>query len=144
MHIQQIDMTGSRLVGAITNELGMDGPKHHAIILGKGIYDSEIYIAEFMHYGYQVATFRNFQQRYAHNGEIRVEQNTGPHTDLQVAQRALAEIKGGKGSYDLIANNCESFASRAMLGTSTSNQVINTVLGVLIVTGLCYVIKNSK
>lgn len=42
MHLQQIDVTGARLVGAITKELGFDDPKHHASILGKNIFDGEI------------------------------------------------------------------------------------------------------
>jgi len=33
--LQQIDVTGARLVGAITKELGFDGPKHHPWCSGK-------------------------------------------------------------------------------------------------------------
>lgn len=57
MQFEQIDATGCRLVGAITKELSHRGPKHHAIVLGKNTNDGLIYVAESMHYGYQVATY---------------------------------------------------------------------------------------
>jgi len=52
MQLQQIDVTGARLVGAITKELGFDGPKHHAMVLGQGMFDGVIYPAELMAGGY--------------------------------------------------------------------------------------------
>lgn len=144
MHLQQIDVTGCRLVGAITKELGMDGPKHHAVVLGKGNFDGEVYIAELMDKGYQIATYKDFHNRYAANGHIRLEPNVGPNNNVQVAQRAIAELKQGGAAYDLVVNNCESFVNRAMHGKSTSSQIINTALGVAALVGLCYVLKNSK
>lgn len=144
MHLQQIDVTGCRLVGAITKELGMDGPKHHAIVLGKNIVDDEVYIVELMRNGPQISTFQDFRKRYAANGQIRLESNNGPHENVQVAQRAIEELKQGGAVYDLVINNCESFVNRAMHGKSTSSQVINTALGVVALIGLYYVLKNSK
>jgi hypothetical protein len=144
MHLQQIDVTGCRLVGAITKELGMDGPKHHAVVLGKNLFDGEIYIAELMRNGPQISTFNDFQKRYAANGQIRLEPNNGPHQNVQVAQHAIAELKQEGAVYDLAINNCESFVNRAMHGASTSSQVINTALGVVILAGLYYILKNSK
>lgn len=144
MHLQQIDVTGCRLVGAITKELGMDGPKHHAIVLGRGAFDGEIYIAELMDSGYQVTTYKNFHSRYAANGEIRLEANNGPNNNLQVAQRAIAELRHGEAAYDLVLNNCESFVNRAMHGNSSSSQIINTALGVVALVGLYHVLKNSR
>lgn len=93
MQLQQIDVTGARIVGAITRELGFDGPKHHAVILGRGFHDGEIYIAELMAHGHQIATYRDFQHRYAANGPIRLEPNVGRNTNAQVALRALAEVR---------------------------------------------------
>ncbi|MGX0939788.1 lecithin:retinol acyltransferase, partial [Cupriavidus metallidurans] len=61
--------------------------------------------------GYQVATFEDFQRRYAANGDIRVEPNAGPHSNVEVAKRALTELKQGQAKYDLVANNCECFVS---------------------------------
>ncbi|TXI80203.1 MAG: hypothetical protein E6Q40_15125 [Cupriavidus sp.] len=143
MHLRQIDVTGARLVGAITKELGHDGPKHHAVVLGQGMFDGVVYLAELMAGGYQIATFADFQRRYANNGEIRVEPNAGPHSNLDVAKRALAEIKQGQTKYDLVGNNCECFVNRAMHGQSTSTQVVNTALGILLIVGLIYVVKSS-
>lgn len=77
MLLQQIDVTGARLVGAITKELGFDGPKHHAVVPGRGSLDRVVYVAELIAGGYQVATFEDFQRRYAVNGDIRVEPNAG-------------------------------------------------------------------
>jgi hypothetical protein len=144
MHLQQIDVTGARIVGAITKELGFDGPKHHAVILGKNIFDGEIYIAELMSHGHQIATYTDFHRRYAGNGQIRLEPNQGPNSNAQVAQRALSEVKHGNAAYDLVVNNCESFANRAIHGNSTSSQVINTALGLAVIAGLYYVLKNTK
>lgn len=144
MHLQQIDVTGCRLVGAITKELGMDGPKHHAVVLGRGTFDGEVYIAELMDRGYQVTTYKDFQNRYAPNGTIRLEPNNGPNNNVQVAQRAIAELRQGESAYDLVVNNCESFVNRAMHGKSSSSQVANTALGVVALVGLFYVLKNSK
>lgn len=129
MHFQQIDVTGCRLVGAINKDLGMDGPKHHAVILGRSIFDAEVYVAELMNTGPQVATYKDFHGRYAANGPIVLLPNDGAHQNLAVAQRALAELRQKGKAYDLVLNNCESFVNRAMHGHSTSSQVINTALG---------------
>lgn len=144
MHLHQIDVTGFRIVGAITKELGMDGPKHHAIVLGKGILDGEIYIAELMRTGYQIATFKDFCRRYAANGQIRIEESKGVNNPLDVAIRAISELQKGGAVYNLLTNNCESFVNRAMHGSSESSQVINTALGVAALVGLFYVLRNSN
>lgn len=145
MDLQQTDVTGCRLVGAITKELGHAGPKHHAIVLGKSIVDGLVYIAESMHTGYQISTYDDFNKRYSPNGEVIVEPNDGELENLAVANRAISEINsGGNGKYNLITNNCECFVNRAMHGASKSQQVINTALGVLALFGLVYIIKNSK
>lgn len=143
-HLQQIDVTGCRLVGAINKDLGLDGPKHHAVILGRSMFDGEVYIAELMSTGPQISTCRDFEKRYAPNGPIRLEPNNGALENLQVAQRALAELRQEGKAYDLVLNNCESFVNRAMHGHSNSSQVFNTALGIVIIVGLIYVLKNSK
>lgn len=135
---------GARLVGAITKDLGFDGPKHHAVTRGQGMLDGVVYFAELMVDGYQVATFEDFQRRYAANGDIRVEPNAGPHSNVAVAMRALAELKQGQAKNDLVANNCECFVNRAMHGQSTSTQVINTTIGVLFFAGLIYFLRSSR
>jgi uncharacterized protein YcgI (DUF1989 family) len=144
MHLVQVDVTGSRLIGAMTKELGMDGPKHYAVVLGQGLFDGLIYIAELMTHGCQVTTYDDFCRRYTRHGAIRLEPNTGPYSNAQVAQNALAEIRQGGSRYDLIVNNCESFVNRAMGGDSTSSQVVNTALGAAFVAGLYYFLRNVK
>ena len=145
MQLQQIDVTGCRLVGAITAELGHAGPKHHAVILGQSLIDNHIYIAEHMLTGFQVATYSDFHERYSSNGEIIVSANDGEFQNIAVAKRAIEELKtGGKGAYDLVLNNCECFVNRAMHDKSVSNQVINTCLGLLVFAGLVYIVKNYR
>ncbi|GAA6168298.1 lecithin retinol acyltransferase family protein [Sessilibacter corallicola] len=143
MDLHQIDVTGCRIIGAITKELGHLGPKHHGIILGRAT-NGDVYIAEIMSYGYQISTYDNFSNRYFNNGEIMILPNDGDLENVAVAKRAIDEIKrGGKGIYNLITNNCECFVNRAMYGKSVSNQVINTAVGVTFAAGLAYVLKKS-
>ncbi|GEM_PF-2313904 len=143
--LTQIDVTGCRIVGAISKDLGHSGPKHHGVILGRSFSDNEIYIAESLQTGYRACTYQDFFERYSKNGKIIVQPNDGELENQAVAQRAIDELqKGGEGEYDLIFNNCECFVNRAMHGESSSSQVINTALGILVLAGLVYVIKNSK
>jgi len=145
VELVQIDTTGHRLVGVLINELGHLGPKHHAVVLGQCSQSEEIYLAESNSTGYQLETFSNFKARYADKGEIRFYENEGNKSNLDVAKDALVEIsQGGKGVYNLITNNCESFVNRAMHNTSVSSQVVNTLgVFVLIVAGV-YLYKKSR
>lgn len=94
---------------------------------------------------YEVSTIRDFANRYAQNGKIFVLPNEGQFKNVEVAKRAISEINGSeKRRYNLINNNCESFVNRAMLGKSNSSQVINTVLGLLLLAGIGYMLKNTK
>lgn len=97
-----------------------------------------------MNSGYQIATYKDFHDRYAANAQIRIEPNDGPSTNVQVAQRAIDELRQGGAAYDLLVNNCECFVNRAMRGKSGSSQILNTALGVAALAGLFYVLKNSK
>src|SRR5689334_21160437 len=105
IHLQQIDVNGCRLVGAITMDLGFDGPTHHAIVLGRSPLDGHIYLAELMHSGYQITTYADFYGRYSANGAILIQPNDGPTHGVHVAQRALAELGAGGAAYDLLTNN---------------------------------------
>ena len=145
MELQQTDVTGCRIIGAIEKTLGHLGPKHHGVILGLSPIDQETYIAENMHFGYQVCTYTDFHNRYSSNGDIIIEPNDGEAENLFVAQRAIEELKtGGQGTYNLITNNCECFVNRVMHGKSISNQVINTAIGIAVVAGLVYVLRSKK
>lgn len=143
MNFKKTNMTGSRLVGALT-DLKHIGPKHHGIVLGLNIFDQEIYVAESRHSGYQIATVDNFIQRYSPNAEVRIHPNDGDFSDIEVAQRALNEInQGGNGQYNLATNNCESFSNRAMYNDSTSKQIMHTAIGLVILLGAMWYIKNN-
>jgi hypothetical protein len=107
------------------------------------MFDGVVYLAELMAGGYQIATFADFQCRHDANGDIRVEPNVGPHSNLDVAKWALAEIKQGQTKYDLVGNNRECFVNRAMHGQSTSTQAVTTALAILLIVGLIYVVKSS-
>ena len=145
MELKQIDVTGCRIIGAIDKTLGHLGPKHHGVILGESPIDNEVYIAENMHFGYQICTYTEFRNRYIENGEIIVEPNDGDAENISVANRAIKELNnGGKGSYNIVTNNCECFVNRVMHGKSISNQVINTALGLVVLFGVAYVIKSKK
>lgn len=144
IELTQIDVTGCKIIGSIT---GLDkiGPKHIGIILGLNKSDNQVYIAESMHNKYQYDTYNNFKDRYSNNGEVAIYENNGKFTNLEVAQRAVAEISnGGKAVYNLITNNCESFANRAMHNHSTSFQIINTAIGIAVFTGLFWIMKKEK
>jgi hypothetical protein len=142
--LQQIDATGCRLIGAITKDLGHDGPKHHAVVLGRSALDGQVYVAELMNTGYQICTYEQFHGRYSQNGDIRIQPNDNPSSGVRAAQRALSELRQGGQPYDLLVNNCESFVNRAIQGSSVSSQVVNTALGLAVLVGLFYVLKNSK
>jgi hypothetical protein len=144
-NLQQIDVTGCRIIGAITKELGHSGPKHHGVILGLNLVDGQTYIAESRASGYGVCTVQEFESRYSQNGEIIISPNDGDYENILVVKRALDELnRGGERKYNLITNNCECFVNRAMRGSSTSQQIINTAIGALVILGLVYVIKKSK
>ena len=145
MELQQIDVTGCRIIGAITKELGHNGPKHHAVIIGQSLLDQEVYIAESMHHGYQISTYTDFSNRYSNNGELVIKPNDGEFDNIIVAKRALKELmKGGHKVYNLITNNCECFVNRATHNKSESKQIINTLIGIVAFVGLVYVVKKSK
>lgn len=144
MNFEQIDVTGSRLVGAIT-ELGHVGPKHHGIVIGRNIFDGNVYVAENCHTGYQLATVDDFSDRYSPNADLIIFPNDGKFTNSDVAGRALREIKdGGEGKYNLGTNNCESFSNRAMYNSTFSSQVVNTFVGLVILTGICLYARKTR
>ena len=144
MDITQVDITGSRLVGALT-ELKHLGPKHHGIVLGKNILDGNVYVAESRVTGYEIATVDDFVQRYSPKAEIRIHPNNGKFSDVEVARRALDEVNsGGNGKYNLATNNCESFSNRAMHDDSQSKQILHTVIGVAVLAGAIWYIKKGK
>ena len=143
LQFYQDELTGSSIVGAIT-PLGHNGPKHYGVIIGKCNQDGNVYVAESTTERYQLTTKDEFINRYKNNGEIRVFPNNGPFKDVEVAQCALDEVtQGGDGKYDLITNNCESFANRVTHKKTTSKQVVNTILGCMVAFLGVWVIKET-
>jgi len=144
MQLQQIDVTGSRIIGPIIKH-GHAAPMHHGIILGKSAEDGQVYIAESMYAGYKIATYHDFCKRYAPDGKIIIAANDGTSSDLNVAEHAIEEVKkGGRGAYNLIADNRESFASRVMHGKSVSKRIIKTAIGIAVRVGAAWVVKNAE
>ncbi|MFK5895258.1 MAG: lecithin retinol acyltransferase family protein [Pseudomonadota bacterium] len=145
MNLVQVDMSGSRIVGALT-DFGHDGPKHHGIIVGENTLDGKIYVAENRHTtGYELAAYDDFIERYSPKADVLVYSNDGSFSNYEVAQRALEEvIEGGKGKYNLIVNNCESFSNRAMYDSSNSTQIVNTAIGLLALAGAFWVLSRAK
>ena len=145
MNLTQINISGSRIVGALT-KLGHIGPKHHGIIIGQNIFDGKVYVAESRYAtGYVLATYDDFIERYTPNADVHLYENDGQYSAREVAQRALTEIeRGGNMKYNLIVNNCESFSNRAMYNVSNSRQILNIAVGVLTLTGAFWLIKHAK
>jgi hypothetical protein len=144
MDFEQIDITGCRLVGALT-KLGHIGPKHHGIIIGYCHENDNVYVADQKLQGYRLLTFDEFVEMYAENGEVRIIPNDGKYSDYDVAQRALEEIENSdRASYHLILNNCESFSNRAMYDHSLSSQVINTLAATALFIGGVWLITKTK
>jgi len=145
MNLTEISISGSRIVGALT-KLGHAGPKHHGIIIGKNIFNNEVYVAENRHtIGYVLATYDDFIERYSPNAGVHLYENDGKYSNREVAERALTEVNnGGSGKYNIIVNNCESFSNRAMYDDSNSKQIINIAIGVLVLAGAFWVITRKK
>jgi hypothetical protein len=144
MEFNKIGATGCRVVGAMT-DLGHTGPKHHGVIIGRGAVNNEIYVAEYVSHGCQLVTYESFAERYLPNGEVRLFENEGKLDSGDVARRALGELTcGGKGAYNLLTNNCESFVNRAMHGNSVSNQIVNTALLIITIIGTCWIVKKYR
>lgn len=143
MNLEQIDLTGYRLIGAITG-LGHIGPKHHGLIIGRNLDNNLIYVAENMHTGYQLATMDDFKSRYSKNGDIKLKENNGNRTNLEIAQDALNEIHSQtKKKYNLIFNNCESFINKVTYGHSASGQVVSTIGALALIGGIWYLQKKT-
>jgi len=141
---KQIELTGSRLIGAIT-DLGYIGPKHHGIVIGLHPNDENIYVAENCHNGFKLTTVNNFVKRYSSKSNVCVYANDGEFSNVEVAKRALSEINhGGYGEYNLATNNCETFSNRAMYNKSYSSQIINTVIVFTVLAGAIWYIRKVK
>lgn len=137
MEFEQIEITGCRVVGALT-PLGRIGPKHFGIVLGINTADRQIYFAESTREaGYRLTTYDAFVKAHERFGKIRIRSNHGPYSAVEVAQRALDELmQGGDGRYNLVTNNCESFTNRAMNNHSRSAQVLRTMVGLAAFVGV--------
>ena len=143
MDFEQIDVTGCRITGAMTIA-GEIGPKHHGLILGRGVIDGVIYIAELVTSGYQITSVDEFKSRYWRYGDISLEPVPDQEAGLVVARKALLEIaSNAKAKYNLITNNCESFVNRASKNTSTSTQVL-TAVGVVMLVSAIWVLMKKK
>lgn len=150
--ITEHELSGARLTIPFTR-LGNLGPKHHAIVVGVHRITNELWIAELSRkFGHRLVSIDQwFHDNEKYLPRLKVTPNEGPRSNAEVAESAIAEVKAklendGKPGYDLIFNNCETFADRHTQGSAEheadnkpklSPQVKKTLqaAGVIIATG---------
>lgn len=123
-------LSGARLTIPFS-PLGQVGPKHHAIVIGVGIEDGQLWIAELSRkYGYRLVSARQwFDDNKKFLNGLKVIENPGPRSNFEVARSAAEEIEErmeseNNSEYNVVLNNCESFAERHTQGKhSLSPQV---------------------
>lgn len=109
-------LSGARLTVPFSL-LGAIGPKHHAVVIGFNQADDLLWVAELSRkFGYRLVSAKEwFADNQKYLGGLKIAQNPGPRTNLQVAQSAVDEVlakSARKTDYNVVLNNCESFAER--------------------------------
>ena len=141
------ELSGSRLRIPFT-PLGKRGPKHHAVIVGVHRVTGKLWVAELSRkFGHRLVELEQwFQDNKKYLSQLVVIPNPGPRTNEEVARSAIAEIEAKQESgvlkgYDLIFNNCETFADRhsdgeqKLLKLSPQVKSVLQAAGVVIATG---------
>ncbi|WP_075086210.1 C40 family peptidase [Mariniblastus fucicola] len=145
--ITEHELSGARLTIPFT-ALGKLGPKHHAIVVGVHRVTGQLLVAELSRkFGHRVVPMEQwFTDNSKYLALLTVAPNAGTRSNAEVAQSAIAEVAekladDGKPGYDLIFNNCETFAERHSQGelvkAKLSPQVrkVLRTAGVVIATG---------
>jgi len=132
--ITEHELSGARLTIPFT-ALGNLGPKHHAVVVGVHRITSELWVAELSRkFGHRLVSIDQwFLDNEKHLAKLIVTPNDGPRSNAEVAQSAIAEVKAklednGKPGYDLIFNNCETFADRHTQGRAENETENKPVL----------------
>jgi len=97
--------------------LGDLGPKHHAVVIGFNVEDGLLWVAELSRkFGYRLVSAKQwFEDNQKFLDGLKVTENAGPRSNMEIAQSAVDEVKEkleGKTDYNVVLNNCESFADR--------------------------------
>lgn len=155
------ELSGARLTIPFT-ALGNMGPKHHAIMVGVHRITNELWVAELSRkFGHRLVSIDQwFQDNEKHLSKLKVTPNDGNRSNADVAQSAIAEVKAkleddGQPGYDLIFNNCETFADRHTQGQPENEPTDKPILspqvqkalqaaGVVIATGAVILSKRKK
>ena len=145
--IVEHELSGARLTIPFTG-LGKLGPKHHAIIVGVHRITGELWVAELSRkFGHRIVSLEQwFADNRKYLSKLKIIPNEGARSNSEVAKSAIKEVLSkleddGKPGYDLVFNNCETFADRHTEGkqpkTKLSPQVKKTLqaAGVIIATG---------
>ena len=146
------ELTGSRVTFPFT-ALKHLGPKHHAIVVGEreekqSSEEAELWIAELSHrHGYRLVSLKEWMED---NGKfldgMKIEPNPGPRSNWEVAESAIEEVKSAadKGlEYNIVFNNCETFANRHLTGETTLSPQVKKAAKVLgfVVAGGALILK---
>ena len=90
-----------------------------------------------------LSVYFEFASRYSRNGQIIRYSLENPQTGYKIAKRIVDELSnGGNGKYNLLFNNCESFANRVIYGYSFSWQSAVFICGVVLIGALF--VKGSR
>ena len=150
------ELSGSRLRIPFT-PLGNRGPKHHAMIVGIHRVTGKLWVAELSRkFGHRLVELEQwFEDNKKYVAKLVVTPNPGPRSNEDVARSAIAEIEAkredsGLKGYDLIFNNCETFADRHSAGQEKKlalSPQVKSVLqaaGVVIATGAVIIGKRFR
>lgn len=155
------ELSGSRFTIPFT-AFGNMGPKHHAVIVGVHRITNQLWVAELSRkFGHRLVSIDQwFQDNEKYLTKLIVTPNEGTRSNAEVALSAIAEVKAkleddGKPGYDLIFNNCETFADRHTQGQPENEPAGKPVLspqvkralqaaGVVIATGAVILNKRKK
>lgn len=117
-------LSGARLKIPFT-PLGSLGPKHHAMIVGAHRITGKLWVAELSRkFGHRLVELEEwFEDNKKYLSQLVVVPNPGPRSNEEVARSAIAEIRAKQQDnevkgYDLIFNNCETFADRHIEGVT--------------------------
>lgn len=147
LELKQHELSGARLTVPFT-ALKRLGPKHHAIVLGESEFGNKIWIAELSRrHGYRLVELERWlEDNGEHIDGLKLEPNSGPRSNWEVAQSAIDEVKAAESNnrkYDVIFNNCETFADRHVTGATSISPQVKKSLKLLgfVVAGGVYLLK---
>lgn len=153
LRFEEHALSGARLTIPFTF-LKRFGPRHHAVVIGLNQQDQKLWIAELSRrFGYRIVSLDEWlEDNSNYLDELVVTQNNGERANFEVGKSAAREIierqqVGDNSKYQLIFNNCESFADRHSMGGNRLSPQVAKVLhsaGVAIVAGAVILTKHKR